>query len=242
MQLLNKPSAALERTQQAEAPPIPHLVPRRAGLADVKPLRYSEIPRAINSAARAFMNNSLAQYFRSSDTWPLAKLRIWLARLLTYGGNIYKGRILTVDGGAAFLIYSTPQVNKAHWLVRLLLPVINFFRPAELVRRRDEYAAGVHAQVLDAFGTKVSEMYEIQGLATDPAAQGRGYGGLLIKTVTNMSDAEGRDVWVITSDAQHFYERHGFRAMRTVLVGTDNSVWTHKLVNVSITGEANRRL
>lgn len=53
-------------------------------------------------------------------------------------------------------------------------------------QRRDEFAAGVQAQVQDAFGAKLSNMYEIQGLATDPVAQGRGYGGLLVNTVTNM--------------------------------------------------------
>lgn len=95
-------------------------------------------------------------------------------------------------------------------------------------------------------------MYEIQGLATDPAAQGRGYGGLLVKTVTNMvraskwtrvdrtyrislqGDAEGRDVWVITSDARPFYERHGFGVMRTVLIGGNNPLWKNEPVNISI--------
>ncbi|KAH9849615.1 hypothetical protein C2E23DRAFT_861821 [Lenzites betulinus] len=188
----------------------------------------------MNGTSRAFVNDSLARYFDSSDTWPLAKFRIWLVKLLMYGGSIYQKRMLTVGAGASLLIYSTPKVNKPHWFVGLLIPVINFFRPAELVRRRDEFAAGVQAQVQDAFGAKLSNMYEIQGLATDPVAQGRGYGGLLVNTVTNMGDAEGRDVWVITSDARPFYERFGFSVTRTVFLGGNNPSWTHEPVNISI--------
>ena len=37
--------------------------------------------------------------------------------------------------------------------------------------------------VEDAFGDKAAEMYEIQALATDPAAQGRGYGSALVQYV-----------------------------------------------------------
>ncbi len=44
----------------------------------------------------------------------------------------------------------------------------------------------MQAQVQDAFGARTSEMYEIQGLATAPAAQGRGYGKALVKTITDM--------------------------------------------------------
>lgn len=38
----------------------------------------------------------------------------------------------------------------------------------------------------DAFGARAAEMYEIQGLATAPKAQGRGYGKALVKTITDM--------------------------------------------------------
>ncbi|KAI0827152.1 hypothetical protein BC628DRAFT_1418734 [Trametes gibbosa] len=232
MQPLVRASDTLGSSAHSET--TPPLTRRKAELGDVKPLGFLELWPAMNGTGRAFVNDSLARYFDSSDTWPLAKFRVWLVKLLTYGGSIYQRRMLTIGGGASCLIFATPKVNKPHWLVGLLIPVINFFRPAELVRRRDEFAAGVQAQVQDAFGTKVSEMYEIQGLATDPAAQGRGYGGLLVKTVTNMGDAEGRDVWVITSDARPFYERHGFGVMRTVLIGGNNPLWKNEPVNISI--------
>ncbi|KAH9849614.1 hypothetical protein C2E23DRAFT_354743 [Lenzites betulinus] len=223
------------RTAQHTSEATPLLIPPRATLEDVRPLRFTELLRGMNCTSRAFDNgNSLMRYIQSANTWPLAGFRVWLTKLLTYGSSICQGRVLTVGAGAAILIYSTPKVNKHHWLIGFLVRVLNIFRPAELSRRREEYAAGVRAQVLDAFGAKVGNMYEIQGLATDPAAQGRGYGGLLVKTVTNMSDAEGRDVWVVTSDARPFYERFGFSVKRTVFVGANNPSWAHEPVNISI--------
>ncbi|KAI0634853.1 hypothetical protein C8Q77DRAFT_658859 [Trametes polyzona] len=219
-------------TQQSETTPL--LLPTKARLEDVRLLKFRELPRAMAATTRAFANDSLARYFDSSDTWPFAKLRIWLVKFLTYANSIYQKRMLTVDGGAAGCIYATPKVNKPVWLVRALIPIINFFRPYELVNRRKEFETKVKAQVEEAFGSRVGEMYEIQGLAADPAIQGRGYGSVLVKTVTNMGDADGRDVWVITSDARPFYERQGFSVVRTVLIGADNPAWKGDPVKVSI--------
>ncbi|EIW55528.1 uncharacterized protein TRAVEDRAFT_103771, partial [Trametes versicolor FP-101664 SS1] len=101
-------------------------------------------------------------------------------------------------------------------------------------QRRDEFGAAVQAQVQDAFGTRAAEMYEIQGLATAPKAQGRGYGKALVKTITDMADAEGRDVWVITSDARPFYELQGFSVVRTAFIGANNPAWNRAPVVVSI--------
>ena len=39
--------------------------------------------------------------------------------------------------------------------------------------------------VLDLFGGKLKDMYEIQVLATHPAAQGRGYGSALVRYVVD---------------------------------------------------------
>lgn len=99
-------------------------------------------------------------------------------------------------------------------------------------------------------------MYEIQGLATAPAAQGRGYGKALVKTITDMvrpslqswvrdllnsllqADAEGRDVWVITSDARPFYELQEFSVVRTAFIGANNPAWDRAPVVVSIVSTA----
>ena len=106
--------------------------------------------------------------------------------------------------------------------------------------------------VKDAFGEKVKDMYEVQALATAPEAQGRGYGSALVRTVTDMvgeqsasqltllsmfqGDADGHDVWLITSDAYGFYETLGFSVIGYTAVGTDNPKWKGKPVGVRIVG------
>ncbi len=47
--------------------------------------------------------DDLTLTLQSSDTWPLAKFRIWLVKLFTFAGSVYQKRMLTVHGDA-FLI------------------------------------------------------------------------------------------------------------------------------------------
>ncbi|KAI0335569.1 hypothetical protein GY45DRAFT_1316922 [Cubamyces sp. BRFM 1775] len=77
----------------------------------------------------------------------------------------------------------------------------------------------------DAFGEKVEDMYEVQILATAPEAQGQGYGSALVTAITDKGDADGHDVWLLTSDAYQFYESLGFSIVRSDVVGADNPRW-----------------
>ncbi|KAI0631199.1 hypothetical protein C8Q77DRAFT_1131907 [Trametes polyzona] len=205
-----------------------------SSIHEVEQPRYRDILRAMNTMTRSFTDNTLLNYLNSADTAPFSVLRRWLARFLTFASSVYQKRMLTIDGGTAFLIYGPPGKNRPPWFVRFLLPILNSFRPAELVKRRNEYSAKVKAQIHAAFGEAVDEMYEIQGLATAPEAQGRGYGKRLVKAVTDMGDAEGRDVWVVTSDARRFYEVQGFRVESIAVPGVDNPRWSGGPVHVHI--------
>ncbi|EJF61313.1 hypothetical protein DICSQDRAFT_61087, partial [Dichomitus squalens LYAD-421 SS1] len=91
--------------------------------------------------------------------------------------------------------------------------------------RWKEFGAKARELVSAAFGEKVADMMEIQVLATDPDAQGRGYASALVKYVLRQSDADGRDTWLVTSDAYTFYQRLGFSVVGTTYIGSNNPAW-----------------
>ena len=99
--------------------------------------------------------------------------------------------------------------------------------------------------MLDAvFGEQLSDMLEICGLATDPKQQGKGYGKNLVhfinamvrqpgacwrlqatERLTGQSDAQGRAVYAVTSDAQGFYESLGYTLALEDFIGIGNPKW-----------------
>lgn len=124
---------------------------------------------------------------------------------------------------------------------------------ATIIQRREEYGKLVGALSKEAFGDKIHEMYEIIGLGTHPDFQGLGYGSALTRrvlekvkaaasctsvylllTVTMQSDAEGCDVWLVTTDAWRFYEYLGFTIARSGVMGTNNPAWDGKPVTIRI--------
>ena len=48
------------------------------------------------------------------------------------------------------------------------------------------------------------------------------------------SDVEGRDTWLVTSDAWHFYETLGFVVARYGVLGADNPAWKGEPVAIRI--------
>ncbi|KAI0819931.1 hypothetical protein BC628DRAFT_1331642, partial [Trametes gibbosa] len=192
--------------------------------------------RAMDTTTRAFAHNALLAYFniaRTPNFW--SSVRQWILTLHSLAGGVYRGRMLAIAGGAAFVVYRTPMDTPPPWiLARLPVLFLDIFRPAEAIKRMNEYAVEIKAQIKEVFGAGVDQMFEIQILATAPEAQGRGYGTTLVRTVTAMADAAGRDTWVITSGARTFYEREGFVLEGAAMLGATNPSWDGKPVEMCV--------
>ncbi|OJT08122.1 hypothetical protein TRAPUB_977 [Trametes pubescens] len=226
----------------------PLLKHRKAEPADVKPMRYLHLWRALDTTAKAFATGSLVTYLdlnialQAPDAIPVvSSIRRWLFRLTVFASGIYQGHMLTIGGGTAFVLYGTPnQPNKSPWWARFFIPLFQGSKTPEYIKRKEEYHGALDPQVKEALGASVDEMYEIQALATAPKAQRRGYARQLIKTVTDiarnyrLADAEGRDTWVTTSDGSAFYEAQGFEVLRVVTLGTDNPTYHGEPVKVHL--------
>ncbi|KAI0335570.1 hypothetical protein GY45DRAFT_1316924 [Cubamyces sp. BRFM 1775] len=202
---------------------------------EVAPMQHDDLVKATDTTHRAFLKEALMVYFSSADTRPFREARNKAQYYLSYDDAIHKQRMLTVNKADALMRYSTPGDPKGltRWRT-FLTALIDKLDNRELAKRKKEVEGKIGAMVEDAFGEKVKDMYEVQALATAPEAQGRGYGSALVTAVTDMGDADGHDVWLITSDAYGFYETLGFSVIRLDFVGADNPKWKGKPVGVRI--------
>ncbi|KAI0832520.1 hypothetical protein BC628DRAFT_1310214 [Trametes gibbosa] len=192
----------------------------------VVPMKRRDISRAADTIHNAYLHHDLITYFSSADTAPFRATRAKARYALAFDGGICQNRVLTVDGGMSALKYQVPRGRKDPWphvFAEAVLRKLTDTR--ELVKRTREFADTTKALVVDAFGSTVADMYEIQGLGTAPEVQGRGYASALVTAVTDLADADGHDVWVVTTDAYTFYERLGFSVVRSATVGDANPAW-----------------
>ncbi|TBU58350.1 hypothetical protein BD310DRAFT_480517 [Dichomitus squalens] len=159
---------------------------------DIKPLRWYEMVTVISTVRRAFLQDSLTSYFRQADAWPAwNRLLRFPINLLRFSYGIYQGRIVTIDRGAGAMIqYSAPGDVGMPWIVSLIIRLLGLLRTKGLAKRQDEVGEKIREMVQGAFGDRVKEMYEIQGLSAAPEAQGRGYGTALVEHVLKKGEYE----------------------------------------------------
>ncbi|RPD62152.1 hypothetical protein L226DRAFT_535520 [Lentinus tigrinus ALCF2SS1-7] len=196
------------------------------GEIEVKPLRYSDIPRAVRCTYAATRVESVSRYFDDADRGPL-KLPQMLFVTLSFVDNVRLGRAVTINHGDSVLSYREPGDARAGPLLSwvLKLPFFDRVKSSELRKREIEVGTKLRAMIKSALGDRVSEMMELSGLATAPAKQGRGYATALVKYLNDMADARGRAVWVFTDDAKWFYEELGYVLVAEDWAGVDNPKW-----------------
>ncbi|OJT10214.1 hypothetical protein TRAPUB_13319 [Trametes pubescens] len=85
-----------------------------------------------------------------------------------------------------------------------------------------------------AFGKSIENLIEIQGLATAPEHQGKGYGTALMLLANAMADVQKRGVYLVTTDAHGFYQRFGYRVVEEDVLGVDNPKWTGEPVHIRV--------
>ncbi|TFK85838.1 hypothetical protein K466DRAFT_174382 [Polyporus arcularius HHB13444] len=188
----------------------------------VKPLQYRDIPRAISGATKAFANDSMMLYFKEPESSRLFHLRLWIDIAARLTDCVIRGKVNTVDHGDAFLFYGIPGDSRHKppfsWILSLLPKLGNW----EVRKRRNEFLTKAKALIETALGDQVDNLFEVQGLATVPSKQGRGYATALISVVHEMADVQGRATFVITGDAYKFYESVGYKLIGEDWFGNDN--------------------
>ncbi|KAI1792523.1 hypothetical protein LXA43DRAFT_324646 [Ganoderma leucocontextum] len=201
---------------------------------DVRPLRYSELPRAVKCSRDAIASDSLTRYLAGGDHSPgVYKLRETVLTTLSFATSIRTRRILTIDHGDAICGYRLPE-DKPSKMLLLLARLSKAMGAKEYAKRSTEVRDAISELLETSLGDRIADMIEIQSLATSPKQQGRGYGTALVEAVVSLADEQGRAVFLVTTDAYRFYEFVGFKLVRERLVGVDNPTWDGAPVAIRI--------
>ncbi|KAF4575096.1 hypothetical protein EYR36_006452 [Pleurotus pulmonarius] len=122
------------------------------------------------------------------------------------------------------------------WTIVAMTWTWGLLRSAELRKRRKEVLQKITSATERVYGDRVKSMVHIDGLATSPQSQGRGYAGALLDAVTAKADAGSRATYLESSNVANtgFYESHGFRTIEEIQCGDDNPAWKEPPVVVKL--------
>ncbi|KAI0335564.1 hypothetical protein GY45DRAFT_1316911 [Cubamyces sp. BRFM 1775] len=201
--------------------------------ADVKPLRYVDIFRATRTTYDAFTDNAYARYFADGDNAPMPRLRKMLGTAASLVDNVYAKRAYCINGGDATIAIGLAKRRKG-LISPYITPFLARFDSDELKRRKREFGSKVGQMLKASFGDQMAGMLEIRGLATAPGKRRRGYATILMRLAHEMSDAQGRAVFAVTTDAHEFYEKLGYAVVREDSIGIDNPGWHGPPVRIYI--------
>ncbi len=192
-----------------------------------KPVRLKpeDIAQAVRVVEHAFAQYAYMQYVAPSDA-DRVSVAAWFARACVRYGMLY-GQVYTTPGLNGVAVWLLPgQTHLAVW--RLLcsgftaLPIrvgahglLRMIQSSWHMEREHElYACGPH--------------WYLFALSVEPAQQGHGIGGGLMRPVLEQADRDGQPCYLETHTERNarFYVRHGFKVMSTVrMPGSDMTIW-----------------
>ncbi|TBU27718.1 hypothetical protein BD311DRAFT_778781 [Dichomitus squalens] len=179
-------------------------------------------------------SDSLTRYLRAGDfSSAFYDLRDCIAGILRHIEAIRLGRALTVDHGDAVCTFRLPE-DKDSKLHLYLMGLLRKIQTKEFTKRQTEVRGAIGTLFRENLGDREAEPIDIVLLGTSPEKQGHGYGKALVKAVTDIGDAKGLAVTVVTTDAYKFYEAVGFKLVAETIVGVDNPSWDGAPIHVRL--------
>ncbi len=177
----------------------------RVRTVDARPGQSTALAAAL---ARAFMDDPLIEWLMPSEARRMRSLERFFGQELRLAHR--KGRALTTTGGGAAALWYPPD----RW--KLGIGDIVRSAPVDLVafgpRRLPRALAVLGA--MEAVHPAEPHWY-LSVIGTDPAHQGSGAGGALVRAMTDRCDAEGLPAYLESSkESNHaFYARFGFEVV-----------------------------
>ncbi|KAI0638286.1 hypothetical protein C8Q77DRAFT_1153951 [Trametes polyzona] len=209
------------------------LLLRVAPVPIIRPLQYGDIPNAVKTSYNAIFSDSLSLYLDSADTAPGRECRQKAVHGLALADHVYRQTAFTIDGGDATLTLGIPG-RKRGPLAPVFAPVFKAFDTKELTKRKKEFVTKLSVMLQKAFGDGLGDLIEVQGLATAPNKQGRGYGTALMLYANAFADWHRRGVWLVTTDAYGFYARVGYSVVQEDVLGVDDPKWDGEPVHIRL--------
>ncbi|KAL1944247.1 hypothetical protein VTO73DRAFT_3432 [Trametes versicolor] len=201
----------------------------------LRPLGYGDVPNAVRTSYNAILDDALTRYLDDVDTVPGRALRQKISHGLSLSDHVslHTGWTIGERGGDAILTLVFPGGKRGR-LLPFFTPLLRPFDTEELVKRKKEFGAKVGPMLMRAFGDSIENLIEIQGLATAPEHQGKGYGTALMLLVNALADVQKRGVYLLTTDAHGFYQRFGYHIVAEDVLGADNPKWTGEPVHIRV--------
>ena len=191
--------------------------PSPAAPPDLRRLTKADLPSAIASAARAFHDDPLFNFFqpdllkqaRQLPTMMRATVLDTLPHAETFGAFV-DGRAKAVAGWLPPGAYPQSPARQVLFNLRAA-PAIGRIPP-----RRIPPAVRLLTAIQKAHPKH--EHWYLALLAVDPELQGRGVGGALLRQMLDRCDAAGLPAYLETQTAANvaWYGRHGFEVVRTI--------------------------
>ncbi|KAL6309445.1 hypothetical protein BKA93DRAFT_821749 [Sparassis latifolia] len=215
----------------------------------VEPLRYAELNRAVDNALDANRPDPLARYlmYDTPDVHRSLLLDERYKVILVLGLSDAVGRhvIYTVNHGDAIITLepapkaAPPRKPLARVVVavrRLIVRYLGLFNSKEQKKRFKECDEQLAATLKATIGDQIDDMMSLEGFATAPDKQGRGYGTALAKHVSAIADAQRRSIWLTSSNVANtgFYESLDFKTVGEFALGCNNSTWKKPPVVIRI--------
>ncbi|KAH9899774.1 hypothetical protein C8Q73DRAFT_333970 [Cubamyces lactineus] len=203
------------------------------GSVAAAPLRYVDIFKATQTTYDAFLDNAYARYFADVDGAPMPKLRKMLSTAASLIDNVYAQRAYCINGGDATIAIGLAKRQKG-LISPYLIPFLARFDSDELTKRKRKFGSKVGQMLQASFGDQTANMLEIRGLATASDKRRRGYATMLMHLAHEMSDAQGRAAFAVTTDAHGFHGEVGYTTVRGDSIRSDNRSWHGPAVRIDI--------
>jgi len=225
--------------------------------SNVKLLKYSEIPTAIETGVSATQEDPLFRYLIWDTPQPnkwLRQQRYWLFYYLGIATAVRWHEGLTVDNGEALIILRETPLEKAKretWLDRIwkivhgvVVMFLFSFDTKERKQRRMEMQAKLGLALKETIAPRVPEMMNMDGESVAPEKRGLGYDSMLVEYAAAKADHLGHAIWSNSySQARtSLYESFGFTTAATFTLGEDNPTWKKEPVLIRIMVREPRRV
>jgi len=212
----------------------------RSDRAQVKPMKYSQIPRAIRSIELATAPDPVSEYIDMTPDASKSRIPTHLRRIklgLRLAVEICCRRMFTVDQGDAVVQLNPPGPDDIlHKTLTAALSKFPRIRSPEQLKREQEFVGKSYSALRATLGDRFEDIFSVESLATTPEKQGKGYGTMLVAKITDTADAQGSATWLGSSNVANtgFYEQCGFTTIAEFTLGEVNPTWTKPPVVVRI--------
>ncbi|EKM52805.1 uncharacterized protein PHACADRAFT_186867 [Phanerochaete carnosa HHB-10118-sp] len=210
-------------------------------------MQYKDVPKAYEVLKKSTASDPSDRYMCNTPD-NHKKTKLWKAGrkaaiYLHFYKIVYDKTAWTINHGESLVNLGDPTRKESpldklinFLFVRLTGGIRELTRSEEQRKRFNEFMSKASSTAKEVLGDKISQMIEVDSLATAPERQGRGYASTLVRLATDLGDARGVQSWLLSSNTANrgFFHELGFEIVATFYLGDDNPTWTEQPIPVDI--------